>query len=117
MTPTLTPITYQRARMMDSGMFTLFHAWDIGDGFTVEYWRGSESNGACLRTLAQGQMVSVTHYTSPGAAIRVLLIGGYPIPGVAPMTAEELQTATASHQRSLRADQVQHHRNRTQATA
>jgi hypothetical protein len=113
MTPTLTPIRYQTARMVNSGMFTLFHAWELGDGLSVEYWRGSESNGACLRTLHNGQMVSVTHYTSPGAAIRVLRAGGYPIPGVAPMTAEEMQTATAAHRRSLRADQVQHYRNRT----
>lgn len=113
MTPTLYPIAYAQAHMMDAGVFNLFHAWDIGDGFAVEYWRGTDNNGACLRTLHNGHAVSVTHYATPGAAIRVLRMAGYLVPGVPAMTGEELQAATAAHRRCLQADQVQHHRLRT----
>jgi hypothetical protein len=83
MTPILLNVDYIRARMVDRGMFVLFHAWDIGHGFAVEYWRGDENNGSCLRTLHDGRAVSITHYRTPGAAIRILHAGGYPIPGMA----------------------------------
>lgn len=105
-TPVLIPITYQRHKMMDRGMFTLFHAWDIGDSFTLEYWRGSDNNGACLRTLHTGQMVSVTHYATPGAAIRVLLTGGFPIPGVDPLDEASRSEGVASVMRQLRGHHV-----------
>lgn len=102
--PALYPIEYAQARMMDRGIFTLFHAWDIGEGFAVEYWRGTDNNGACLRTLHNGQPVSTTHYATPGAAINVLRIGRYPIPGVAPIDgAADRDAACASNLRQLRA--------------
>lgn len=106
MTPTLYPIAYKQARMMGAGLFTLFHAWDIGDGFALEYWRGTDNNGACLRTLHDGHMVSVTHYATPGAAIRVLRIGGYPIPGLPAMTDEEREAGLLLHKRQLRGHHV-----------
>lgn len=107
-TPTLTRISYAQARMMDRGTFTLFHAWGIGEGFSVEYWRGIDNNGACLRTLHDGQMVSITHYATPGAAIRVLRMGDYPVPGLPAMTAEEKDEAARANTRQLRAGLVAH---------
>jgi len=85
MTPTLTPITYQQARMMDRGMFTLFHAWDAGDEWRVEYWRGIEGNGACLRVLHAGDALRIVHFKMPGLAIHELRMWGYSIPGVEPL--------------------------------
>lgn len=108
MIPTLYPIKYQQARMMDRGTFTLFHAWDLGDGYAVEYWRGTDNNGACLRTLLNGRMISVTHYATPGAAIRVLLVGGYPVPGVPPLEPDHRKEAIALHRRQLQAHHVTH---------
>jgi hypothetical protein len=106
MTPTLIPIAYAKAELMNAGTFTLFHAWDIGDLFTIEYWRGIDSNGACLRTLRDGRMVSVTHYATPGAAIRTLRVGGYPIPGVPAMTDDEREHAAPYMLRTLQAGHV-----------
>lgn len=106
LTPTLYPITYKQERMMNAGTFTLFHAWDIGDLFAIEYWRGTDNNGACMRTLHDGRMVSVTHYATPGAAIRLLRVGGYPIPGVPAMTDEERGIAGDYMRRSLQAGHV-----------
>lgn len=83
--PKLIPTTDQQARMMGRGTFSLFHAWDMGDGAVLEYWRGSDNNGACLRLLYEGQMAHITHYAQPGAAINALRIGGYPVPGVPPI--------------------------------
>ena len=105
--PTLIETPTQTARMMDRGTFDLFHAWDMGDGFTLEYWRGTDNNGACLRTLHDGRAVSITHYAKPGAAINVLRIGRYPVPGVAPIEdATDRDAACAANWRTLRASEV-----------
>lgn len=108
MTPTLYPIAYAQAQMMNAGTFTLFHAWDIGDLFAIEYWRGADNNGACLRTLHEGRMVSITHYATPGAAIRTLRVGGYPIPGVPAMTDDERDHAAPYMRRTLQTGHVTH---------
>lgn len=109
MTPTLYDTPTMQAQMMRKGTFDLMHAWALGDGFALEYWRGTDNNGACLRTLIDGDAVSVTHYAQPGAAIRVLLAGGYPVPGVAPIATDpETVAAMEQGRRQLRAHLVTH---------
>lgn len=83
MTPTLieTPCGL-RGQMMNRGEFDCFHAWDLGEGYTVEYWRGIDNNGAVLRTLHDGHPVSFTHYKTPGEAIAALRLRGLTVPGV-----------------------------------
>lgn len=111
MFPTLLETPYQIARMMDRGNFALHHAWDMGEGFALEYWRGTDSNGACLRTLRDGDMVSVTHYATPGAAINILRVGGFPIPGVPKITgAADRDDALKANLRQLRAGLITCHR-------
>lgn len=102
----LVPADTAQERIMDRGMFDLFHAWDTGDGFRVEYWRGIDNNGAILRTLHNGRMARCTHYATPGSAIRVLLIGGYPVPGVPALTPDDRQQAEAYAFQQLRAGHV-----------
>lgn len=107
MTPKLINMDRQPAQLMDRGMFDFMHAWDIGEGYALEYWRGTDNNGACLRTLSDGRLVSVTHYAAPGAAINVLRLGGYPVPGV-PAIADmaERERALSANLRHLRANHV-----------
>jgi hypothetical protein len=73
---------YTEAPMMDRGTFALFHAWTTEDDWRVEYWRGIQCNGAVIRKLCAGRMISMTHHNSPGEAIRWLGLQGYNIPGL-----------------------------------
>jgi hypothetical protein len=82
MNPTLIDIDHAPARMMDRGMFQFFHAWDCGNGDTVEYWRGLDDNGACIRELHDGTPIRTTHHRHAGNALTYLKGNGFPIPGV-----------------------------------
>ena len=82
MTPTLIEMDRHPAQIMNQGMFDFFHAWDMGDGVTVEYWRGQSRNGAAIRNLFEGRMVSIMHFPEPGHALQMLMTQGCKVPGV-----------------------------------
>ncbi|MTH62159.1 hypothetical protein [Paracoccus litorisediminis] len=69
--------------MMDKGEFLHFHTWRDHTGAAIEYWRGTQRNGACVRTLnAAGEMTTITHYADPGAALQAIRPKVDKIPGI-----------------------------------
>lgn len=70
------------AVMMDRGKFQCWHAWDLDMG-RVEYWRGCESNGGCLRYFEGEDVRSIAHYETPGAALKAAIKIGAVVPGLA----------------------------------
>lgn len=77
-------LTIQPARdMMDRGRFAHHHTWRSDTGWTVEYWRGIEGNGACIRAYDDlGRNMWITHRKHPGDALQWLRGAGYPVPGL-----------------------------------
>lgn len=70
---------------MNRGLYALHHAWPWLDmeGGRVEYWRGTEGNGAVIFHRADtGAFERARWFKHPGSALADLAASGLRIPGV-----------------------------------
>lgn len=73
----------QVREMMGRGKFAQHHTWESESGWRVEYWRGTERNGACIRAYDElRRNIWIRHDKTPGAALQWLRGAGYPVPGL-----------------------------------
>lgn len=74
----------ERARLMDKGDFTAWHAWDMPFG-RVEYWRGDfDKDGGAVRFLdPDGDLVRIEWFASNGRAMEAAIKVGCAVPGLA----------------------------------